>query len=99
MKRILSGALLMGCIVPIASATDVVLSQKNLSFHIADKLAQNVLLVCARDNYNVAVTVVDYSGTPLVMKRMDNAGPHTIEASRMKAFTALSTRTPTDNVM
>ncbi|EJM4069493.1 heme-binding protein, partial [Salmonella enterica] len=55
MKRILSGALLMGCIVPIASATDVVLSQKNLSFHIADKLAQNVLLVCARDNYNVAV--------------------------------------------
>ncbi|MNV55200.1 hypothetical protein D3C71_1474260 [compost metagenome] len=30
---------------------------------------------------------------------MDNAGPHTIEASRMKAFTALSTKNPTENVM
>lgn len=99
MKRILLSALLMGCMVPVASATDGVLIQKNLSFNIADKLAQNILLVCARDNYNVAVTVVDHSGTPLVMKRMDNAGPHTIEASRMKAFTALSTKTPTDNVM
>ncbi|EJM4070227.1 heme-binding protein, partial [Salmonella enterica] len=55
MKRILLSTLLMGCMVPVASATDGVLSQKNLSFNIADKLAQNVLLVCARDNYNVAV--------------------------------------------
>ena len=99
MKRILLSALLVGSMVPVASATDGVLNQKNLSFYIADKLAQNVLLVCARDNHNVAVTVVDRSGTPLVMKRMDNAGPHTIEASRMKAFTALSTKTSTDNVM
>ncbi|EEL2954553.1 heme-binding protein [Salmonella enterica] len=99
MKRILLSALLMGCIVPAASATGSLLNQKNLSLNIADKLAQNALLVCARDSYNVAVTVVDRSGTVLVMKRMDNAGPHAIEASRMKAFTALSTKNSTDNVM
>jgi uncharacterized protein GlcG (DUF336 family) len=33
------------------------------------------------------------------MKRMDNAGPHTLEASRMKAFTLLTTKNPTENVM
>jgi uncharacterized protein GlcG (DUF336 family) len=34
----------------------------------------------------------------LVIKRMDNAG-HTLEANQMKAFTALSTRNTTENVM
>lgn len=99
MKRILLSALLTGGMIPVAGATDGELNQKNLSFDTAGKLAQNVLLVCARYNHNAAVTVVDRSGTPLVTKRMDNAGPHTIEASRMKTFTALSTSPPTDNVM
>lgn len=43
--------------------------------------------------------MVDRAGTPLVMKRMDNAGPHTVDASRMKAFTALTTKTASENVM
>ncbi len=99
MKRLLLSALLLGGIVSTASAATGVLSQKNISLDLADKLAQSVLQACAKDNYNVAVTVVDRSGTPLVMKRMDNAGPHTVEASRMKAFTSLTTKNPTDNVM
>ncbi|QIX94962.1 heme-binding protein [Cedecea sp. FDAARGOS_727] len=99
MKRLLLSALLMGSVISSASAATGVLSQKNLSLELADKLAQSALQVCAKDNYNVAVTVVDRSGTPLVMKRMDNAGPHTVEASRMKAWTSLTTKNPTDNVM
>ncbi|WP_439214698.1 GlcG/HbpS family heme-binding protein [Duffyella gerundensis] len=99
MKSLLLGALLMSGMVSAASAATGVLSQKNLSLDLADKLAQQVLQVCAKDNYNVAVTVVDRAGNPLVIKRMDNAGPHTLDASRMKAFTALSTKNATDNVM
>lgn len=99
MKRLLLSVLLMDGIVSSASGATSVLSQKNISLELADNLAQSVLQVCAQDNYNVAVTVVDRSGTPLVMKRMNNAGPHTVEASRMKAFTSLTTKNPTENVM
>ncbi|SPW28397.1 Domain of uncharacterised function (DUF336) [Edwardsiella tarda] len=99
MKSILLSTLLLGGSISTACATTSVLSQKNLSLDLADKLAQSILQVCANDNYNVAVTVVDHSGTPLVMKRMDNAGPHTVEASRMKAYTSLTTKNSTDNVM
>ena len=48
MKHILLSALLMSSMIPVASATDGVLNRKNLSFDTADKLAQNVLLVCQR---------------------------------------------------
>lgn len=99
MKRILLSAILLGSLVTTASAATGVLSLKNLSVELADKIAQSTLQACAKDGYNVAVTLVDRSGTPLLMKRMDNAGPHTVEASRMKAFTALTTKNATSNVM
>ncbi|BBS12292.1 heme-binding protein [Klebsiella aerogenes] len=99
MKRILLSAILLGSLVTTASAATGVLSQKNLSVELADKIAQSTLQACVKDGYNVAVTLVDRSGTPLLMKRMDNAGPHTVEASRMKAFTALTTKNATSNVM
>ncbi|EAQ9101686.1 heme-binding protein [Salmonella enterica] len=99
MKRILFSAILLGSMVSTAGAATGVLNQKNLSLDLADKVAQNTLQACAKDGYNVAVTLVDRSGMPLLMKRMDNAGPHTVEASRMKAFTALTTKNLTGNVM
>jgi uncharacterized protein GlcG (DUF336 family) len=99
MKRILFSAILLGSMVSTAGAATGVLNQKNLSLDLADKVAQSTLQACAKDGYNVAVTLVDRSGTPLLMKRMDNAGPHTVEASRMKAFTALTTKSLTGNVM
>jgi len=99
MKRILLSAILLGSLVTTASAATGVLSQKNLSVELADKIAQSTLQACVKDGYNVAVTLVDRSGTPALMKRMDNAGPHTVEASRMKAFTALTTKNATSNVM
>ncbi|VTR21434.1 Domain of uncharacterised function (DUF336) [Serratia fonticola] len=71
-----------------------ILTEKNLSLELADKLAQSAIQACSANNYNVAVTVVDRAGIPLVIKKMDNAGPHTVEASRMKAFTALTTKKP-----
>lgn len=99
MKRILFSAILLGSMVSTAGAATGVLSQKNLSVELADKVAQSTLQSCAKEGYNVAVTLVDRSGTPLLMKRMDNAGPHTVEASRMKAFTALTAKNLTGNVM
>ncbi|CAI0844842.1 MULTISPECIES: GlcG/HbpS family heme-binding protein [Serratia] len=99
MKIIISSIILLSSVTSFASMAGGVLSEKNLSLDLADKLAQSAIQACSAKNYNVAVTLVDRAGTPLVIKKMDNAGPHTIEASRMKAFTALSTKNPTENVM
>ena len=99
MKQTLLSILLLSSTAFTATAATGTLSQKTLSLDLADKLAQSVIQACAKDNYTISVTVVDRSGTPLVMKRMDNAGPHTLEASRMKAFTSLTTKNPTENVM
>ncbi|WP_224653243.1 GlcG/HbpS family heme-binding protein [Pectobacterium versatile] len=99
MKRIISVAILIGGMMSFSSVASGVLTQKNLSLDVADKLAQSAIQACSANNYNVAVTVVDRAGIPLAIKRMDNAGPHTVEASRLKAFTALTIRNTTENAM
>ncbi|NCG52845.1 GlcG/HbpS family heme-binding protein [Serratia fonticola] len=99
MKRIISCAILFSSMLSFTSTASGILTEKNLSLELADKLAQSAIQACSANNYNVAVTVVDRAGIPLVIKRMDNAGPHTVEASQMKAFTALTTKNPTENVM
>ena len=43
----------------------------------------------------VSIAVLDASGVTLLLVRGENVGPHNTEASRRKAYTALSTKTPT----
>ena len=40
-------------------------------------------------------TVVDRAGTVRAVQRADNAGPHTLEASRLKAYTSASAKNTT----
>lgn len=91
---------LSGILASIAfTAFAAPLSQPNISLQQANKLTESAITACQQKGYNVSVTVVDRSGITLAMQRMDNAGPHTIDASYRKAWTALSTRTPTGKVM
>lgn len=99
MKRMISTVLLISGMSSFISMASGILTQKNLSLELANKLAQSTIQACNEGNYNVTVTVVDRAGVILVINRMDAAGPHTVDASRMKAFTALTTRNATDNVM
>ncbi len=68
---------------------------KTMKPEIALKLAQATLTHCRDAGYQVAVTVVDRSGLVQVVLRDRFAGPHTIETSRRKAWTAASFRTDT----
>ncbi|CAM3870821.1 heme-binding protein [Rahnella bruchi] len=98
MKKTLSVFTLLAsvCALPLQAAT---LTEKNLSLEQANQLASAVIQSCATQHYNVSVTVLDRGGNIKALQRMDNAGPHTIEASRMKAFTALSTKNASGKVM
>lgn len=77
------------------AASAQVLQEKNLSLNLATEIAQQTIQACSASGYNVAVTVVDRSGIARAMLRADHASLHTVDASQRKAYTALSTKTPT----
>ncbi|MFP2468643.1 GlcG/HbpS family heme-binding protein [Pseudescherichia vulneris] len=96
-KLIITAALLAGFATTAAQAES--LSQKNISLAQANSLAQEAIKSCTANNYQVTVTVVDRAGVVKAVQRTDNAGPHTVKASEMKAFTALSMKNASGKVM
>lgn len=66
------------------------LNQKALSVDAAVAVAQGALDKCHADGYRVSLTVLDASGLVKVQVRGDGTGPHTLEHSRRKAYTALT---------
>lgn len=65
---------------------------------IAAKAVQAALDACNKDGYRVSVSVVDRSAVLRAMVRADGAGPHTVDSSRKKAYTAASLRRPTSEL-
>ena len=66
-----------------------------LPLSMANKAVQAALEACKKDGYRVSVSVVDRGGILRTMARADGAGPHTIDSSHKKAYTAASLRRPT----
>lgn len=77
-----------------ATATPV-RQQPDLTLEAANRLAGGALDACRRQDRAVVAAVLDRGGHLLALQRAEPVGPHNIEASRRKAFTALSTRTAT----
>jgi len=67
------------------SAGAQVLSEKNISVHLALQIAE-AALACGTDR--VSVAVVDRTGRLRVFLQGDGAAPHNIELARRKAYTA-----------
>lgn len=63
---------------------------RSIAPEAALRVASAALAHCAKQGYQVAVTVADRAGHPLVMLRDRLAGPHTPEVATDKAYTALS---------
>ncbi|MBB1198761.1 heme-binding protein [Enterobacteriaceae bacterium 89] len=96
-KLFLSAALTTTLLATAAQAE--ALNQKSLSLSQANALAQEAVKACLAKNYQVSVTVVDRAGVVKAVQRSDNAGPHTVKASEMKAFTALTMKNASGKVM
>jgi uncharacterized protein GlcG (DUF336 family) len=77
-----------------ASATPT-LKQENVSLALANELISATLAACHADGRSAVVAVVDRGGNLVAVQRDDSVGPHNTEAAQRKAFTALSTKTPT----
>ena len=89
--------LLLTGTLPTASADNLV-----NAVHIAETLAlqaaSEALRQCQTDGHRVSVTVTDAAGLPLVTLRADGAGPHTLDSSRRKAYTAASLQQATQKL-
>jgi uncharacterized protein GlcG (DUF336 family) len=68
---------------------------KVLPLSLATEAAQAALAVCEKEGYHVSVAVADGSGLLRVLMRGDHAGPHTLDSSSRKAYTAASLGRPT----
>ncbi|HEU4503983.1 MAG TPA: heme-binding protein [Nitrospira sp.] len=66
-----------------------------LPLSMATKAMQAAIEACKKDGYRVSASIVDRAGVLRAMGRADGAGPHTVESSRRKAYTAASLRRPT----
>jgi uncharacterized protein GlcG (DUF336 family) len=66
-------------------------TQKALSMEMAQAIVQGTVERCRADGFSVSVSVVDGSGLLKAFVRDDGInGPHTIDLSRRKAYTALT---------
>jgi uncharacterized protein GlcG (DUF336 family) len=70
-----------------------------LPLALAQRAADAALAACAAQGYRVGVAVVDGAGLVRVQIRADGAGPHTLDSSSRKAYTALSLRRGTSELV
>lgn len=76
-----------------------VVAVNSLTLDAAFELQKQATQIASKWDKNVSVAILDASGTPILITRGAGVGPHNTEAARRKAFTALSTKTPTLELM
>ncbi len=92
--------LIFGCgfvsVLILATITNapsqVVFTQKTIAADAALTIARGAIDACRASGSHVSVTVLGGDGLLQVFVRDDRAGPHTIELSRRKAYTAYTYR-------
>ncbi|QUS40852.1 heme-binding protein [Tardiphaga alba] len=62
--------------------------EKNISMGLAMAIMQGTIDQCTKDGYKVSVTIVDKAGNVAGQIRGDGTNPHTMEFSRLKAWTS-----------
>jgi uncharacterized protein GlcG (DUF336 family) len=74
------------------SANAQVVTHKDLSAQIALTIAETAVAACKANGYDVSANVLGRNGEIIVAMRGDNTGPHTLENSMKKAYTARAQR-------
>jgi uncharacterized protein GlcG (DUF336 family) len=87
----LAGALVSTFAAPASAQT---VAHKDLSIDAAVTIATTAMADCKAKGYKVSATVVGRTGEVLLQLRGDGTGPHTMENSFKKAFTARTFRIP-----
>ena len=100
MRKTLSWFVGISVVVPVTggpagSAGAALLAHRDLPYAVALTIAQATVESCAAKGYAESAVVVDRAGETIVAIRGDEAGPHSMENARRKAYTALTFRVST----
>jgi uncharacterized protein GlcG (DUF336 family) len=74
------------------AANAQLVARKDISAAMAITMAETAVATCKTNGYNVSANVVGRNGEVIVAMRGDNTGPHTLENSMKKAYTARAQR-------
>lgn len=74
-------------------------STSSITLEGALKLSEFALQLASELDKNVSIAVLDSNGSILLLLKGNEVGVHNTEASRRKAYTALSTKTPSFELM
>lgn len=89
--------------IPLIVATSAMAQdvrvEKNITLALANEAATAALQFCKEKGFIVSAAVVDKAGQLKALMRADGAGPHTIDASRRKAYTSASARSNTSAML
>lgn len=77
------------------SINNYVTSVDNLTLDAALEINKRVTTTAVLLNKKISIALLDASGTIILITRADGVGPHNTGAARRKAYTALSTKTAT----
>lgn len=92
-------ALIAGVCAFSAPVNAELLTHKDLSATMGITIAQTALATCMANGYRVSVAVLGRNGEILVQVRGDGTGPHTMENSMRKAYTARTFRVPSGEIV
>lgn len=98
-KMLLAALLACASLVPAAHAAEGTFTQAMLTPEVALKAAQAALDACRKNGWQAAVSVVDRGGNVQALIRDRYAGPHTVPVATGKAWTAVSFRTNTTDLV
>lgn len=79
----------------VSSQGEELVVRRELPVSLVTKMLEATLAKCRAEGWTVSAAIVDVSGVLQGLLRMDRAGPHTVEASTMKAYGAASFRRST----
>jgi uncharacterized protein GlcG (DUF336 family) len=82
---LLASASILAASPALAQAPQV---EKNVSMAMAMAIIQGTIEQCTKDGYKVSITIVDKAGNVAASIRGDGTNPHTMEFSRLKAYTS-----------
>jgi uncharacterized protein GlcG (DUF336 family) len=107
MKKNIKNVLLPVTIATVIAAPNPGQAQTNLapqqwqsiSLEQADAMVSAARITANRLKVNVTIVVLDVSGTPVIVNRMNGANPVSLEGAQMKANTALAFGAPTKDLV
>lgn len=92
--------LLAGLVLaPMASPAQGIVTERNISASLAAEAVAAAVEACTGRGFRVSAAVVDRSGVLKALLRADGAGPHTVGSARAKAYTAVSMRANTSQIL